>query len=308
MKDERDTKKLRYIVRNIFKPLSIDWESGWDIYEQPGAAHRISDQLRTIRTPSTLFNKYNEYCIDLLQSLIYLPLKKSNQRQLTESYLALTTEFSKIEKMISSSSMKLYILKEIINIARKLRQSYEIKESQQNTVLLFKRRLYELLEKKFKFCSTPSLCCETLLCSLFVCTRNIEHMLYEYIQEKASQNEDTYDDLQLSSPSEMYAAIESNLPCTYQYNSRTRIHFFDCCKNKKYMIDHLDPEFIKIINQIKYPLMKAECLYDYFQNRSLFQTKTPANRSTTLNSINFNYSPNQSTTMSESSSDSEHSI
>ena len=39
---------------------------------------------------------------------------------------------------------------------------------------------------------------------------------------------------------------------------------------RKYMMEHLDPEFIDIINQIKYPLMKAECVYDYFLHRDLF--------------------------------------
>ena len=306
MKDSRESKILRNIVRNAFSPLSIDWESGWDMYSQPGAANLVCKRLRKHRTSSTLFNKYNEYCIDILQSLIHLPLEPSNDKQLVDSYIVMAEEFSKIEKLISNSAMKLYILKKIIDIARTLRVPYEIKESQESTGLLFKRKVYEMLNKKLKFCNVTKLNCETLLCSMFVFARNVEHILYTCIQDKVNEHNKEYDELPLGSPSELYAAVESNIPSEYIYNSRTRIHFFDCTKNKKYFISQLDPEFITIINEIKYPLMKAECLYDYFNHRHLFKTDT-SKRSVQHHPFNFNYSPQQSSTMSEytdSSSDS----
>ena len=68
-------------------------------------------------------------CLDLIQSLIQLPLKKKDTTSLKGSYLMLTNEFAKIESNINNSSLNLYILKQIVNYVRELKDSYLNKET-----------------------------------------------------------------------------------------------------------------------------------------------------------------------------------
>jgi hypothetical protein len=45
MRRTKNSKKLRRIVRNIFAPLKIDWESGWDAVEKKGAVDYVANML-----------------------------------------------------------------------------------------------------------------------------------------------------------------------------------------------------------------------------------------------------------------------
>ena len=101
--------KLRNIVRNIFNPLDIDWDSGWDMYSNISAADYVTEKVKDIETFSSLFKNYNGYCIDLVQRLISLPLKERKNVDIVSSYKLFVNEFSKIEDQISSSYINLYI-------------------------------------------------------------------------------------------------------------------------------------------------------------------------------------------------------
>lgn len=76
IKYKRGTKKakrFRRIVRNIFNPLTIDWQSGWDELGIKGASEQISKVLDEYNEISNLFYKYDCYCLDIIQTLILLP-------------------------------------------------------------------------------------------------------------------------------------------------------------------------------------------------------------------------------------------
>ena len=59
---------------------------------------------------SKLFEDYDHYCIDLLQSLVILPLEQQNYNNIKDSYVAFLQEWCKIEDQISSPFYLLYIL------------------------------------------------------------------------------------------------------------------------------------------------------------------------------------------------------
>ena len=103
--------KFRNIIRNIFSPLDIDWESGWDNYNIPGAADHIIEEMEKINTKSKLFDKYPHYCIDLIQTLITLPLIKLPKDNIKTSYKTMVNEFYKIEKEYSINIHFIHIQK-----------------------------------------------------------------------------------------------------------------------------------------------------------------------------------------------------
>ena len=77
--------------------------------------------MEKINTKSKLFDKYPHYCIDLIQTLITLPLIKLPKDNIKTSYKTMVNEFYKIEKEISSTIYILYIFKKIIDCARYLK-------------------------------------------------------------------------------------------------------------------------------------------------------------------------------------------
>ena len=161
--------KLRIIVRNIFEPLNIDLESGWDEGNESdnGATDAIMKLIDEIPHESHIFGKYNHYCIDQLHCLITLPLRSMKITDLKISYKMLTREISKIEKQVSDSFTNLYILKNIISIASKLRPQYLDKKTRKASIVTFQQNVQEFLNSILEFCN-PCINYEKLFCSLIV--------------------------------------------------------------------------------------------------------------------------------------------
>ena len=137
--------KLRNTIKNIFRKLDIDWDSGWDIYDSDtvGASDFITDKLNDIQTESNIFNNYNNYCIDLVQNLIKLPLSPQNTDDLEQTYKTFVSEFYKIEKEIRSSVFNIYILRKIIDIAREVKNDYNYEKTRNNALRIFKKYIFE---------------------------------------------------------------------------------------------------------------------------------------------------------------------
>ena len=106
IKTKRKTKKskiFRKVVRNIFHSLNIDWESGWDDYGEKGASDFVLEKLESYNKVSELFKEYDHYCIDILQTLVILPLQKQEYKNFETSYQAFLNEWVKIENEISNT-------------------------------------------------------------------------------------------------------------------------------------------------------------------------------------------------------------
>ena len=76
-KRSRRSKVLRRIVKNIFFPLKLDWDCGWDLNKKGeiSASDLVTDILEEYQdlVPETsILQKYPHYCIDILQSIIIL--------------------------------------------------------------------------------------------------------------------------------------------------------------------------------------------------------------------------------------------
>ena len=79
MREKRKNKKsnkFRRIVKNLFGKLNIDWESGWDNAEEKSASDFVTEMLKDHSRQSNLFDNYDHHCVDIIQSLIILPLEE----------------------------------------------------------------------------------------------------------------------------------------------------------------------------------------------------------------------------------------
>ena len=230
MKDKRNSSKshkFRRIVRNLFYPIKMDWESGWDEGEKKGASDYVTQILKGYSKISKLFSVYEHYCIDLLQSLIIMPLEEQDYTNIHISYQAFLGEWLKFENQIESHFYNIYILKNIIDTARYVCAAYNDSDTSKEAIKIFKHRILKCVDKVAKFCNLSGIHWEKLLCSLLVLSKNIEGILYEVINIRVNAKKIQYDRLPLQSPEQIYATIETNLQTKYFYNENTSVFIMD---------------------------------------------------------------------------------
>jgi hypothetical protein len=236
LKEERGTKsskKFRKIVRNLFYPLKIDWEAGWDDLNDMGAIDYVSELLSRESSKSELFKDYHHYCFDIIQTLITLPLTPQNSSNIKVSYKAFLQEFVKIENEIGSPFFMLYILKGIVDSARKVSCEYWSGD-RKKAISTFRHDMYEKIEEVTKFCSVKNMNYEIMLCSLYVLSKNMEGVIYEVINERMKDKQKEYNKLPVQSIEQIFGVISTNIPCNYTYSNDTTVLVLDCVKELCY--------------------------------------------------------------------------
>ena len=266
IKDKRNTpksKKFRRIVRNLFYPLKIDVECGWDDDEDKSAADYVLEMLDIENNTSKIFKDFDYYCIDILQSLIILPLQEQDYSNIGKSFKAFLKEWSKIENEISNEFYNIYILKEVVNIARNIRPEYLKKETRAEAITIFQKNIYKAINKVSAFCNPKNINFEKFLCSLLLLAENIEGMLYEVITTRMEEKQKQYDKLPLQSLEQIYAAIDVNIKDTYTYNKDTVFCIIDV-ENETNDLFKIPEDEVENINEIN-NLSKGCYIYDLYK-------------------------------------------
>jgi hypothetical protein len=264
--------KFRNIVRNIFACLDIDWESGWDNYEIPGAADHILDEIEKIPVESNIFKKYPHYCIDIIQTLITLPLEKLAKSDLEVSYTIMVNEFYKIEKELSSSIYHVYIFKNIVDSARKVKNMYSTDRTE--AVRIFKADVLDVIRSVADFCIPKKLHYEKLLCSLYCFANASQRILFDVIKNKNAETKQQYDELPLNTVEQIYGAIEANIEHNYKFNKSTIVNIYDSYAKSMSSISNLPTELIDILNSA-HPLLQGSILNDYIKYSKRKKDNTP---------------------------------
>lgn len=263
MKEKRNTRKakrLRRVVKNLFFPLDIDWQSGWDDEKDKGAADYVMDILEEYNDSSNLFEEYDHYCVDLLQCLIILPLEEQDYSNIHKVYKIFLKEWVKIENEITAPYYNLYILKGVVDAARYVRAAYYVKESRTTAVVDFTRLVNESINQVSKFCQPKKLRHERLLCTILMLVKCIEGILYDVIHCRMKEKELEYSKLPLKSTEHIYAAIEANIPDEYEFNVKTKVLVMNAME-ETYSLFDFPKDQVDIINEI-HPMARGTYIYD----------------------------------------------
>ncbi len=223
----KKSKKFRRIIRNIFSPLSIEWDSGWDDEEEQGAADYITEIIEEYNDCSRLFDKYEHLCIDIIQSLIILPLEEQNYSKIDKSYRTFLKEFCKIENEIGNPFYNLYVLQGIVDSARDIRAEYLNQDTREWALKEFRHDIYNRVNEIANFCRLKNIHYEKMLCSLLIFSRCSEGILYDVITSRMAEKEKQYRKMPLQSIDQIYAVIEANIESEYEYNENTTVFVFD---------------------------------------------------------------------------------
>lgn len=268
IKDKKKTqksKKLRRIVRNLFYPLKIDIESGWDDDEEKGAADYVLEMLEIYNENSKIFSDFDYYCVDILQSLIILPLQEQDYKNIGKIFRTFLKEWVKIENEISNEFYNIYILKEVVNIARNIRPTYLQKDTREDAISIFQKNVYKAINKVSAFCNPKNINFEKFLCSLLLLGENIEGILYKVMTSRMLEKQKQYDNLPLKSVEQIYASIDVNIQDTYIYNKNTTFCIIDV-ENESNDIFKIPENEIDNINDLN-NLSKGCYVYDLYKNR-----------------------------------------
>lgn len=246
----KKSKRLKRVVYNMFKRLKIDWNSGWDGFESESASDYIGRLLKTFDVKSKLFDEYEFYCIDIIQSLIILPLENRSYGNIEKAYISFIKEWNKIEENVSSVYYNLCILKHIVNTARMVRVDYLNPQTKNKAVAEFKKNVYDGIDKVTSFCNPKSINFEIMLCSLYVLANSFEGIFYDVTKQTLQTKNEYYNDLPFETMEDVYKIIDVNIPSKYQLTHNTKLLILDNTREKSrlYEFDQMDHENITFLN------------------------------------------------------------
>jgi len=263
IKEKRKTEKakvLRRVVKNMFNPLKINWETGWDDFDGISAIEHVTDLIPDNIKISQLFKDHEPYCMDLIQSLIVLPMEEQDTSSLIQSYQIFLIEWNKIENINTSAFYNLCIFKDVVDAARYVRAAYMDPSTRIDSLRTFKNMCHDAINKVAKFCNPKDIDYEKMLCSLLLFSRSMEGILYNSVKRRMEDKQKQYDKLHIQTTDQIYTTIEVNIPDEYIFNSNTTILVMDSTQNCTDIME-LNEEQTKMINNIT-PVYRGTALYD----------------------------------------------
>ena len=245
----KNSKKLLNITKNIYGKLPIDWESGWDNDTKKCATDKILKKFSKYSKYSTVFNEYEYFCIDLLQTLIILPLEEQSYENIEISFVAFLNEFKKIENEIGNHFFCIYILKSIIDSARIVRVDY-MNEEKEISVGFFKEYIVKKIDSISKYCRLKNIHYEKMLCGLLCLTKCIEGILYEEMKTRFEKKKELYKNVPVQNIEEIVNIIDFNIKDDYRYNENTSFLVVNNITKKCYPIELPNKDINKLNNVV----------------------------------------------------------
>lgn len=257
-----ESKKLRKVVKNIFENLSADDETGWDEITETDASDTIRDIIEEYSEKSYIFDRYTDLCIDIIQTLIILPIEKQTRSKVKQVYKIFISEWVKIENQITNPVYNMYILRTIVDQARHVRSAYLEERTTKEAVNEFKINVTNAVDEVSKFCIFEKINFEKMLCALYVLATNIEDLYYTSIKDLDKYKQKEYKKLKFDTPEKMYAVIDSNIKSNYEYDANTIVYVMDSLRRHT-KIFKLKPEEAKNINST-HSFCKGTVMYDIY--------------------------------------------
>lgn len=257
--------KFRKLITSIYKNCDIDLECGWDKRDTPSISDQLLKKMSHQFKRSSFFKEQGHHIVDLLQTLVELPLtKRQTNDNLDDMTNILVTEFLKIEKEIGSDFYNMYILKMIIESCGNHKNKYLSRDTREEAISAFKHDILGCIDSVANFCN-PKINWEKLICCLLCLSKCIENFCHDKLKKLMAVKKADYNHMLLRNSSEIYEAIEANIPSHFFFDKETVIYVWDCIQKKSYKT--LVP--IKLINILNktHPFERGMILYEYISGK-----------------------------------------
>ena len=257
--------KFRKLITSIYKNCDIDLECGWDKRDTPSISDKLLKKMSYQFKRSPFFKEQGHHIVDLLQTLVELPLaKRQTNDNLDDMTNILVTEFLKIEKEIGSDFYNMYILKMIIESCGNHKNKYLSRDTRDEAITSFKTDVLGCIDSVAKFCN-PKINWEKLICCLLCLSKCIENFCYDKLKKLMAVKKADYNHMLLRNSSEIYEAIEANIPSHFFFDKETVIYVWDCIQKKSYKTV-IPFKLINILNKT-HPFERGMILYEYISGK-----------------------------------------
>ncbi len=258
--------QFRELVKRIYEKCNIDMDCGWDNREDsPSISDSILKKMHSQFKRSKFFKNHGHHIVDLMQALVELPVyKRRTDDNIEDLAGVLVTEFYKIEKEISSDFYNMYIMKKMIESSVNNRGLYLVGETRQQAVQNFRNDILKTIDSLANFCN-PKINWEKLLCCFLCISKCIENVCYEKLKKLLSIKKSDYNNMRLKSTTEIFEAIEANIPSHFFFDDKSVIYVWDCINQKSYKMN-LNQGLIKTLNET-HPFERGTILYEYISSK-----------------------------------------
>jgi len=268
IKSREMTKKIkifRNVIQNIFGQLEVSWKTGWYHDKIIKSSNEIVYRyLKNIDTRSELFMENPQLMIDILHSVIILPIQKNKMDTLRESYISFVDEWLKIEKVVGKSDTRMYILKIICDNCRTFCAAYMDTETRDCAVIDFKAKVIEDCNKIIKFCLFDDIDFRNLLCSVILLGMSIESIYYKHLEKIRKNRETDIKNLCLTTVSQIFAGIDINIDIEHKIKRNTPVCVIDLKRMSKsmYTLDEEDEQNLNMIHPLLRGTYLQKCIYN----------------------------------------------
>lgn len=269
----KDKYYLDKLKRQFIHKLSIDRETGWDKNQSISISkylnEYIKDMFRSIIDTvymddvkgQTFIERYDYEVFDIIGTLIVLPLTQKPYDKLEQSLTTFINEWYKIERWLSSSKDKLYILK---NIMDRIRLDITTTEEEDKVTIInrFKDHLFTVMDKVSTKSLLRNLRYEDLYLSLIDLSECMEGIMYEQHDACITRKAKEYGKLNITSSMDLYGLIEGYITHDYTFKLNDYIVVCDTINERSYSFVVQDMDLVSQANAL--PLTERA---DFFLGR-----------------------------------------
>lgn len=255
----KDKYYLNKLKSRLIHKLSIDRETGWDKNQSISISkylnEYIKDMYRSIINTvymddikgQTFLERYDYEVVDIIGTLIVLPLTQKPYDKLEQSLTTFINEWYKIERWLSSSKDKLYILK---NIMDRIRSDVTTIEEEDKVTIInrFKDQLFTVMDKVSTKSLLRNLRYEDLYLSLIDLSECMEGIMYEQHNACMTRKAKEYSKLNITSSMDLYGLVEGYITHDYTFKLNDYIVVCDTINERSYSFVVQDVDLVNQAN------------------------------------------------------------
>ena len=187
--------------------------------------------------------------MDIIQTLILAPLEKNQTHTFATSSCDFIDEFHKIEKELNSTFYAMYVLKNLVDYARKIRSDFHNSDMKVKCMKWFVKNLRKTIQDIAPFIDILQMDINypKMLGALYEFSNNIEGLMYTSMQQESYIFNNTVSKMEINNSSEMFLCVDVNIKDSYVFTPQTTIMAVDCVEQKCSTFK-LNEEAIKNIN------------------------------------------------------------
>ncbi len=263
LKTQRE-KSFREKILAYYNHLSIDTTKGWDMRKgQYSAAEMIIYTMCEVEEKEnikTIFSTEGYQAVNILQSLIELPLQNKKNGDFRPYYSLFIHEFIKLfKKSVRSNFNKLLILTQLVDSARKAREFYIT--DREEGVRCFRRDFLHYIDKSLNFYQCPDdVNFHILLENMYLMIDCMETIYFrvmkDIIQLKKEQYKQPVENMEIFNMIDVYYSTE------YRLNPTSTVYIWDIEKEMSRTVSNFNETFCIKFNETK-NRNRADLMWDY---------------------------------------------